>query len=204
MKKHILLLLLFVAGLVLSAIHPRRFDHWVGEVIPAVVGMLVLVYTRNRFRFTVFTYTFILFACYLLFIGGHFTFSREPFFNWLKEICGMQRNNFDKFGHFIQGIVPVLITRELLIRRKLLKGKAWISLFSFCVTMAVSSIYEIIEFIACSIAGKNPDTFLGTQGYIWDSQTDMAFAALGGLFAVYFLKNFHDRAMKREFSGEFQ
>jgi putative membrane protein len=204
MKKYYFLLSLFAAGLVWSGIHPYKFWHWIGEVSPAVVGLAILIVTFSKFRFTVFTYTVILLSCYLLFIGAHFSFSRVPFFDWIKESMGHSRNNFDKFGHFIQGIVPVFISREVFIRRKYIEGHKLISFISFCICMATTSVYELIEYIAFMIFGKNASAFLGTQGDFWDSQTDMLAAALGGLMTLLFLRKIHNRMMEKEFPGTFE
>ncbi len=200
-NKYTTLVILFFTGLIISGINPRNPSHWVGETLPAIVGFVILASTFRKFRFSLFTYIAILFASYLLFVGGHYTFSRVPFFNWIAEITSSGRNDFDKFGHFIQGVVPVLISRELFIRRKLVKGKSLISFIAFCIAMATTSVYELIEYVACILGNKNPVTFLGTQGSFWDSQTDMLFAAAGALFIIFFLSKLHNKAMEREFPG---
>jgi len=201
MKKYRILLVLFFAGLIISAIQPRNYGHWIGEVLPALVGLAIFYFTFPRFRFTVFTYSAILFSCYLMFIGAHYTFSRVPVFEWIQHHFGHSRNNFDKFGHFIQGIVPVLISREIFIRRKYITGPKLINFIAFCIVMATTSVYELIEYIAFQIAGKDPSAFLGTQGDIWDSQTDMLAAALGGLFTLAFLRKMHNHFIEKEFPG---
>jgi putative membrane protein len=202
-SKYYLLLLLFFIGLFWSGINPRRYDHWIGESLPPVVGLIILVLTFKKFRFTMVTYSVILLSCWFMFVGAHYTFSRVPIFDWIKEILGTERNDFDKFGHVFQGIIPILLTRELFIRKKIIAGSGWISFISFCICMATTSVYEIIEYMVCSIAGKNPTTFLGTQGDIWDSQSDMLAAAIGGLFMLLFLRKLHDRIIEKEFPGTF-
>jgi putative membrane protein len=204
MKKYYTLLAIFFLGLVWSGINPRNYSHWVGEAAPPVIGLIILATTFKKFRYTTFTYSIILFSCCLMFIGAHYTFSRVPLFDWIRDYFGQDRNNFDKFGHFIQGILPVLITRELFLRRKIMTDYKWISFISFCICMATTSVYELIEFIACLIAGKNPITFLGTQGYVWDSQSDMFYAAMGGLVLLLFLRKMHDRIIEKEFPGTFE
>ena len=203
MKKYYFLLLLFVVGLVWSGIEPYRYWHWIGEIAAPVVGLILLTLTFRKFRFTIFTYSFILISCYLMFIGAHYTFSKVPFFNDIKDYLGHSRNNFDKLGHFIQGIVPVLISREVFIRRKYVTGYKLINFVSFCICMATTSVYELIEYIVFMMAGKNPEAFLGTQGDIWDSHTDMLAAALGGLFTLIFLRKIHNRIIEKEFPGSF-
>jgi putative membrane protein len=203
MKKYYFLLLLFFLCLVWSGINPRNYWHWVGEAAAPIVGLIILIATFEKFRFTIITYSVILFSCYLMFVGAHYTFSRVPLFDWIKEYLGQDRNNFDKFGHFFQGIIPVMMTREMFLRRKIVKGYKWVSFISFCICMATTSVYELIEYIVCIIAGGNPETFLGTQGDVWDSQSDMLAAALGGLFMLLFLRKVHDRIIEKEFPGTF-
>jgi putative membrane protein len=204
MKKYYFLMLLFFMCLVWSGINPRNYGHWVGEIAAPIVGLIILIATFEKFRFTIITYSIVLFSCYLMFVGAHYTFSRVPLFDWIKEYLGQDRNNFDKFGHFFQGIIPVVMTREMFLRRKIVKGYKWISFISFCICMATTSVYELIEYIVCIIAGGNPETFLGTQGDIWDSQSDMLAAALGGLFMLLFLRKAHDNIIEKEFPGTFK
>jgi len=204
MKKYYILLFLFALGLIWSGINPRNYWHWIGEVSPALVGLTILLFTFSKFRFTVFTYAIILLSCYLMFIGAHYTFSMVPLFDWIRDTYGHSRNNFDKFDHFIQGIVPVIMSREILIRRKYIEGYKLISFISFCICMATTSVYELIEYIAFIIFGKNASAFLGTQGDFWDSQTDMLAAAIGGLITLLFLRKIHNRIIEKEFPGTFE
>jgi len=201
MKKYYLLLFIFFFGLFISAIHPRNYVHWAGEVAAPVIGMIILAITFRRFRYTTITYIAILVSCYLMFIGAHYTFSRVPLFNWIKEYYGLDRNYYDKAGHFFQGIIPVIMAREIFIRKRLVKGYKLISFITFCICMATTAVYEIIEYLVCSMANGNPATFLGTQGDIWDSQSDMLAAALGGLFMIFFMDKIHNRIIEKEFPG---
>lgn len=203
MKKYYILLVLFFLGLIVSGIHPRNYGHWIGESAAPIVGLIILVATFKKFRYTMFTYSVILISCYLMFVGAHYTFSRVPLFDWIRDYFGQDRNNFDKLGHFVQGIIPVLVARELFLRKKIVVGYKWISFISFCICMATTSVYELIEYLACILANRNPNTFLGTQGDIWDSQSDMLAAALGGLFLLFFLRKMHDRIIAREFPETF-
>jgi putative membrane protein len=199
MKKYYFLLLLFFLGMIWSGINPRNYGHWLGEIAAPVVGMIILTTTFNKFRYTIITYSIVLISCYLMFVGAHYTFSRVPLFDWIREYLDQDRNNFDKLGHFFQGIIPVLIAREIFLRRRIVNGYRLISFISFCICMATASVYELIEYIVCSIAGGNPAVFLGTQGDIWDSQSDMLAAAFGGLFVLIFLRKMHDRIIEKEF-----
>jgi putative membrane protein len=204
MKKYTLLLSLFCIGFICSGIMPYNYGIWAGEIFPTVVGLIIIITTFKKFRYTTFTYSAILVACYFMFIGSHYSYAREPLFEWIKNYFGQDRNNYDKLGHFVQGMVPVLISRELFIRKIIIRDAKWISFISFCICLATTSFYEIAEYIVCTSAGADSDSFLGMQGNIWDSQSDMLFAALGGLFIVFFLGNLHDRIIERSFPGTFE
>jgi len=137
-------------------------------------------------------------------IGAHYSFARVPLFDTLRDYFGQSRNNYDKIGHFVQGVIPILITREIFIRKRIVRGQKWLSFISFCISMAVTSGYEIIEYLACWVAGVNMNSFMGSQGDIWDSQKDMFAAVLGGLITITLLCKTHDRIIEKEFNGSFQ
>jgi putative membrane protein len=196
-----ILLSLFFIGLIWSGIHPYNNWAWFGEVVPNIIGLTILIITFPKFRFSIFTYIAILIACWFLFIGAHYTFSRVPYIREIGTLLGFDRNNFDKLGHFIQGVVPVLIARELFIRKRLVQ-KNWIEFLAFCICLSTTAVYEIVEFLTCIITGKQLENFTGAQGYSWDSQTDMLAAVIGGLFTIFFLKKVHNRAIKRENPGD--
>src|ERR1700712_5615837 len=125
MRKYYILIFLFFAGLIGSAIYPHDYFTWILEVFPAILGFIVLLATFKRFRFTYFTYVMILLHCYILFIGGHYTYAQVPAFDWIKDVFHQSRNNYDKVGHFFQGFVPAMIVTELFVRRKVGQGKRW-------------------------------------------------------------------------------
>jgi putative membrane protein len=200
--KYNLLIVLFLIGLVVSGIRPRNMGHWVGEVAPAILGFVLLLVIYPKTRFTYFSLLVALLACYAIFAGAHYTFSRVPYFNFLQEWMHWERNNFDKFGHFLQGMVPVLLARELFLVKLIMK-RGWIDFIAFCICMATTSVYEIIEYICCMIAQKPLESFMGTQGYKWDSQTDMLAALLGGLTVIFLFKKWHNRLIEKEFPGTF-
>jgi len=204
MKKYYFLLFLFLLGSFWSGIHPFRFGVWLAEIVTTFIGLIILITTFEKFRFTLFSYIVILISCYFIFIGAHYSFARVPLFNWVRDYFGHERNNFDKIGHFVQGILPVIIGREIFIRQRLIRGYKWVSFLSFCICMATTSVYELVEYFAAMTSKIPPVDFLGTQGYFWDTQTDMLYAALGGLFTLIFLKKTHDRLMEKEFPGTFQ
>src|ERR1700760_4060046 len=133
MRKYYLLIILFWGGLALSAINPHDYFTWILEVFPAIIGFFILLFTFNGFRFSYLTYCFILAHCYVLFIGGHYTYALVPAFNWVRDVFHQTRNNYDKVGHFFQGFVPAMIIRELLVRLRVVQKRTWLAFLIVCV-----------------------------------------------------------------------
>lgn len=196
-RAHVVLLVAYCIVLVWSVVQPHDYFTWMLEVFPAVIGMIVLITTRNRFTFTTFAYTFIVLHCCILFVGGHYTYALVPLFDWVKEVLHQSRNNYDKVGHFAQGLVPAIITRELFIRLQVVQRKGWIAFLTVCVCLSISACYEFIEWFVAVVSGESADSFLGTQGYVWDTQSDMLYALLGALTTVLLLARIHDRYIER-------
>ena len=138
-------------------------------------------------------YGVILLHCIILMIGGDYTYAEVPFFDGL---LGAERNNYDKLGHFFQGFVPALVAREILIRKRIVKGQWWLRLFVVCIALSFSAFYELIEWWVALISGEGAEAFLGTQGYIWDTQSDMAMALVGAIFAIILLCKYHDKQIE--------
>ncbi|MDB5014706.1 MAG: hypothetical protein JWQ25_2908 [Daejeonella sp.] len=193
MRKYYILTFLFIAGLVISAINPHDYFTWILEVFPAIVGLVVLVFSFKNFQFTTLTYMLILVHCYILFIGGHYTYAEVPLFDWIKEVGHQSRNNYDKIGHFAQGFVPALIVRELFLRLQIINRKSWISFLTVCVCMSISVFYEFLEWFVSILSGESGDSFLGTQGYVWDTQSDMLYAMIGSISMIVLLSRFQDK-----------
>jgi putative membrane protein len=201
MKKYYVLIVLFFAGLMISAIYPHDYFTWILEVFPAMIGFITLALTFNRFRFTYFTYVMILAHCYVLFIGGHYTYALVPLFDWVKEIFHQARNNYDKVGHFTQGFVPALIARELFIRKNVIQKRSWLAVLTVCVCTTISVLYEFIEWFVSVASGSSGDSFLGTQGDIWDTQSDMLFAMIGAICMVVFFAKLQDKQISKITKG---
>jgi putative membrane protein len=197
MKKYWILIALFLTGLLLSAIQPHDYFTWFLEVFPAIIGLLVLLKTFNKFRFSDLTYVMILIHCYILFVGGHYTYAEVPLFDWIKELFHQSRNNYDKVGHFAQGFVPAMIVRELFIRRRIVKPGGWLSFVTICVCAAISVFYEFLEWFVAIVSGQSADAFLGTQGYVWDTQSDMLYAVIGATCMVLFLSKYQDKQIAK-------
>ena len=180
---------IFCAVLMWSGTNPKDQITWFLEVLPAVLGALFLASTYRSFRLTSVLYVLILLHCIVLMVGGHYTYAEVPFFDGL---FGAQRNNYDKIGHFFQGFVPALLAREILIRKRVVNGKWWLSLFVISIALAFSAFYELIEWWVAVLSGEGAEAFLGTQGYIWDTQSDMALALIGAISALVLLSKYHD------------
>jgi putative membrane protein len=196
-KKYYILISLFFAGLIGSAISPHDYFTWILEVFPAIIGFIVLVFTFKSFRFSYLTYVFILLHCFVLFVGGHYTYALVPLFDWVKEVFHQARNNYDKLGHFVQGFVPAMIVRELFIRKQIVQKRSWIAFLNVCVCMSISVTYEFLEWFVSVTSGSSGDSFLGTQGDIWDTQSDMLFATIGAICMVIVMARFQDKAIAK-------
>lgn len=186
-------LIIFFSTLLWSVISPKDYLTWLLETAPAIIGFIVMMKTRRSFQLTSLTYGLILIFSLILMIGGHYTYAEVPLFNWLKEAFNLERNNYDKLGHFAQGFVPAIIAREIIIRNKVLKNIHWLNFFIVCICLAISAFYELIEWGVAMISKEAAESFLGTQGYMWDTQSDMAFALLGAIAALVTLSRIHDR-----------
>ena len=197
MKKYYILIILFFVGLIGSAISPHDYFTWILEVFPAIIGLAILLITFRRFRFTYLTYCFILVHCWILFVGGHYTYAQVPLFDWIKDIFHQGRNNYDKLGHFAQGFVPAMIVREVFIRKQVIQNKRWTAFLTVTVCMAISMCYEFLEWFVSVVSGSSGDSFLGTQGDVWDTQSDMLFATIGAICMVTFISKIHDRQIKK-------
>lgn len=188
--KHILLILTIIATTVSYMGAAEPFTWWL-EALPVFLGIFVLIITR-KFEFSSFVYAIIFIHFLVLLLGAHYTYAKVPGFDWMNGIFGGERNNYDKIGHFIQGFSPALITREILVRKKIVNGKGWLFFIILCIVLAISAFYELIEWWVSLFSGEAGDSFLGTQGYIWDTQTDIFMAFIGGLVALGFFSKIHD------------
>ncbi len=176
-----------------SFIHPKEYFTWILEVFPAVIGIGILLFTYRKFRFTNLVYTLIGIHCCILFVGGHYTYAEVPLFDWIKEALNQSRNNYDKIGHLAQGFVPALIIREIFVRMNVINKKSWQSFIIVSICMAISVTYEFIEWFVSVSSGESGDSFLGTQGYIWDTQSDMLFASIGAVIGLLIFSRLHDK-----------
>ncbi len=193
----IIWLAIYLGVLIWSGIQPHDYPTWLLEVLPAIIVLIVLGLTRRHFPLTPLLYGLILIHAVILMIGGHYTYARVPLFEWLQPLFGWERNNYDKLGHFAQGFVPAIAAREILIRNSVIQGRGWLAFVVVSICLAISAFYELIEWWVALLHEEAAESFLGTQGYIWDTQSDMAFALGGAILALLLLSRRHDRQIEK-------
>ncbi len=191
------LLLVYVLVFTWSAIGPHDSFTWLLEVLPAVIGLGLLLATYSKFPFTRMVYLWMLVHAVILMIGGHYTYAMVPLFDGVKEVLELSRNPYDRVGHLAQGFIPALITREILLRSSPLKPGKWLFFVVVCVCLAFSAFYELIEWWVALATGEEAEAFLGTQGDAWDTQWDMFLAMIGALLSQILLAKTHDRALTK-------
>jgi putative membrane protein len=184
-----------------------RFTWWL-EVAPAVVGISLMVVVQRRFPLSTLLLVLLWIHAVVLLVGGHYTYARVPLFDWLRDLTGGTRNNYDKLGHFVQGFVPAILTREILLRTSPLGGRdgkpfdpvtpnpsRWLEFLVGSVCLAFSALYELVEWLTAVLSGTAADDFLGTQGDVWDTQSDMAWALCGAVLALVTLQRWHNQSL---------
>ena len=194
--KNLIWLGVFLSVLVWSAIEPADRLTWWMEVIPALVGLVVLFMTRQRFPLTELVYLLILIHAVILMVGGHYTYAEVPLGDWLSDLSGGGRNNYDKLGHLAQGFIPAMIAREIMIRNDVVAAKGWLTFLLLCIVLAISAFYELVEWWAALVSSEAAESFLGTQGYVWDTQSDMLWALCGAILSLLTLSKLHGRQIR--------
>lgn len=209
-KRLVIFLGLLVPVTIWSWVAPYdRFTWWL-EVAPALIGLPVMIAVQKRFPLSTLLLVLLWLHVVVLLVGGHYTYARVPLFDWLRDLTGGTRNNYDKLGHFAQGCVPAILTREILLRSSPLgspegkpfnpiapKPSRWLGFLVVSVCLAFSAFYELVEWLTAVFSGTGADDFLGTQGYIWDTQTDMAWALVGAIVALVALSRWHNRSLAK-------
>ena len=176
---------------------------WALEVAPAAIGIGILIATYKRFRFTTLVYVLITVHAIVLMVGGHYTYARMPWFDWLKDAAGWSRNYYDRVGHFMQGAVPAIVAREILLRTTPLKRGRMLTTLVLSVCLAISASYELIEFGVAKWTGSAAADFLGTQGDPWDTQWDMFYCLVGAICSLALVSRYHDRQMSSNRAGRY-
>jgi len=189
------MLAIFFAVFVWSAIHPHDYPTWFLEVLPAIAGLAVLAATRRRFPLTTMLYWLILAHAVVLMVGGHYTYAEVPAGNWVRDHFHLARNHYDRVGHFMQGFVPAMVAREVLIRNRVLRRRGWLPFLVFALCMMVTALYELLEYAVAVTADSGAVAFLAMQGDPWDTQKDMLMCLIGAVLALVLLSRAHDRAI---------
>jgi putative membrane protein len=193
---HLTMLFILAICLIISGIHPFDRTTWILEIFPILIALPILFATYNSFRLTQLLYFFILIHMLILVLGGAYSYARVPLGFSIEHWLHLSRNPYDKIGHFAQGFVPALVVREILIRKEIIKGKKMLAFIVTCIVLAISAGYELIEWASALMLGQGADEFLGTQGDMWDTQSDMFFALVGAIVAQIGFARIHNRQMK--------
>ena len=190
-------LAVFFLVLAWSAFRPHDRLTWWLEVAPALLALVVLAVTRQSFPLTPLVYVLILAHCIILMVGGHYTYAEVPAGDWVRDLVDGTRNNYDKLGHFAQGFVPAMVAREILVRLEVVRRRGWLGFIVVGLCLGFSAFYELIEWWAALLSATAAESFLGTQGYVWDTQSDMFWALVGAVSALLLLSRLHDRQLER-------
>lgn len=195
-RLQVVLLVTVLGAFALSAISPADRTTWFMEVAPVMIVVPLLIATRTTFALTPLVYILIAAHALVLILGGAYTYAHIPAGFWLQDMFGFERNPYDRVGHFFQGFVPALVAREILLRKQVLSRGGWLFFLVCCVCLAISAVYELIEWGAAVAMGQGAVEFLGTQGDPWDTQSDMAMALIGAITALLALTRLHDRQLE--------
>jgi len=195
-RLQVFLLAIVIAALAISAVSPADRVTWLMEVLPVMVAIPLLFATRSGFPLTPLLYILIAVHALVLIVGGTYSYAHVPAGFWLQDMFGFERNPYDRVGHFFQGFVPALVAREILLRKHVLGKGGWLFFLVCCVCLAISAVYELIEWGAAVAMGQGAVEFLGTQGDPWDTQSDMAMALIGAVTALLTLTRLHDRQLE--------
>ena len=191
-----LLSMTLIGLLMWSGLHAHDLPTWLLETLPVMLVLPVLWLTCRRFPLTVLLYSLIFLHAIVLIIGGTHTYARVPQGFALQEWLGLDRNPYDKIGHFFQGLVPAIAAREILIRGQFVNGNRMRVFLITCIVLAISATYELLEWLVAEVFGDGAVDFLGTQGDVWDAQSDMLFALIGAAVALLMLSRWHDRQIR--------
>lgn len=186
-----------IVALAVSGIEPYDRATWLLEVAPVIIGVAVLALTRGRFPLTLLLYRLLFIHALILIIGGHYTYARVPVGSYLQELLDLSRNNYDRFAHLVQGFVPAILAREILLRLSPLARGGWLWLTVTSICLAFSALYELTEWMVAVTAGDGSVEFLATQGDPWDTQWDMFLALVGAVSAQLLVGRLHDRSLGR-------
>lgn len=191
------LLFITFAIFIWSGINPKDRATWVLETLPSMIGFTLVFIFWRRFPLSFLLFTLICIHSWILCVGGKYTYALVPIGDWFRDFFGFERNHYDRLGHLIQGFEPAILAREILIRHRVTRSEAWTNFYAICFTLAFSAFYELIEWVTALILNQGAEAFLGTQGDIWDTQSDMFCALVGALAAIFLLRRFHDHSIRK-------
>ena len=190
--------LALLAALLVSGWQPYDRVTWLMEVAPVLIVLPLLAVTRRSHPLTPLLYALIFAHSLILMLGGAYTYARVPLGFWIQDAFELTRNPYDKIGHFMQGFVPAIAAREIMLRSDHVAGRKMLAFLVICVVLAISASYELIEWAAALALGQGADEFLGTQGDPWDTQSDMFMALIGAVCALLLLSRLHDAQLARK------
>jgi len=185
------------AVFVWSLVKPYDLFTWFLEVLPVLLGAAALLVTNRRFKFTQLVYALLWLHALILIYGGKYTYALNPSFEWIKEVLDLKRNYYDRLGHIAQGFIPAIVVREVLLRTSPLRQGKWLFFITSCICLAISACYEFIEWWVALGSGEAADSFLGSQGDVWDTQWDMFLAMVGAIVSQLLLGKRHDREIEQ-------
>lgn len=194
---HIFLWISLAAMMIWSGWRPADRFTWLLEVLPIFIITAILLAIYRHFHFSRLVCWLMWLHAIVLLVGGHYTYAEVPLFDWVRDAFHLARNHYDRVGHFMQGFVPAMIGREVLLRRNVLRRGGWLFLIVVSICLAISASYELIEWAVAIFTGTKADAFLGTQGDVWDTQWDMVMALSGALLSLVSLGKLHDRSIER-------
>lgn len=198
-KYHLFLLAVTLVFWIWSVIDVEdSYLTWFLETVPFMIALPILIFTYRRFPLSSLTYSLIAIHSMILMYGGHYSYAEAPLGFWMGDWFGWTRNNYDKIGHLMQGFGPAIYTREILARTSPLRPGKWLNVLSIAVPLAFSALYEIFEWMASFSNPTDTEAFLGTQGYIWDTQTDMFLCLVGSILAIIFLTKLHNKYLEKQ------
>ncbi len=195
-KEPVILLVLTLLVLGWSAINPHDYPTWWLEVLPVFIALPFLLWTRTSFPLTDLLYRLIFLHAVILIVGGHYTYALVPAGFQVQDLFGFERNHYDRLGHFVQGLEPAILAREILLRKNVVRRGGWLVLFVISICLAFSAFYELIEWFVATVSAEAAESFLGTQGDVWDTQWDMFLCLLGAIAALCLLSRRHDSALR--------
>lgn len=196
-RETVALLGVVLVSMIISVIEPYEMGTWFLEVVPVLIGIPILFFTFKRFPLTPLTYRLLTIHALILILGGHYSYARVPLGFWIQDLFDFSRNHYDRIGHLAQGFIPAILAREILLRTSPLKPGKWLFVIVMSIVLAFSAFYEMIEWWAAIAGGDSAESFLGTQGDIWDTQWDMFIALLGAITAQLVLSKKHDKDLTR-------